>query len=1111
MKNYILHSSPEEQHPAVRKWQESDFYSRAVVLGIDIGLQGIGVYLRKGREELFAKTLLFEVPETGRLEGRRQKRAWRHARKNRATRRSRLKVLMEKHGIPWVADEVLSKTDPFLLRHRAITGKLASSEALSICIRHLVDHRGFDYSAFAEEGAFPWGDSDSSKEVAKWISTNFIDAETERIVREAAAPLDWSDEDTALVSLALSERKAFCAANGIEQVLSEYVREKKSNLRKAARRNNFPRAMVEAHLRDIIGRHEHLLKDASGFMEALFLKPKNRKEKERAIFHYNRKTREEAKEVWDRRINRCPFAADLGLGNPRVSPESDPSVGAWKALEFLSTRRLEVAGKDGAKLVHRISSDTVKDLVAVARTNRQLFAAKAKMPQFKEVEDLIKKDITAVHGKGIKTVSKKDSAFNKSFFTQAQDIIRPTVANLRGNSSMSAAAAERLFSIATSGGTDFEPEAIKERLNAEEFYNRRRTILSTHIGLYPQVEYLLGKRKRDGGGFRRVAEGRLYRLFGEIAGKLDGKTAPDFCVVEVIRDAPRNERQKMDILKLQKARRAEREALFASRGITDSGSGSARRRISLHFQQNGICPFTGRHLPHPLDPALEIEHLFPESRGGLSCDENLVLTFREVNGQKGERTPREAAAANLPGWLTWDLMLKVTAPMRWGVIEKDDQKGDRRAIDPMKRGMKKREIFAFETGEELLVPDFGNVTRTSQLARQLVRELAAWMGIEGDPDAERERIGTPSGWLAAQARKSWLEPEGYTKVRSSLVHHLIDAAVMAHIPPAAGLNLARYGGIFFNTKDGKTRALPELGPKLEPWLSDSPVLCPVEKTRSNSRTRSLGDETFWAILPPDEQGRRKTRQRTPLKHDSFTDGVELHGTLIRMGIPSEKIPGMNALQNWLDKAKGGSDQPLKLTDGTPVRNIHKFDGKGEFTMPLGWSAKPTSNGSLYGARLLDGKFDRMELWLGWNKRKETWAYYTRLIPSKAALRHLEQTLPGWWKKNRREVCRELPPYARKVHQFQKGDQLLIPLNREGEIDPDKAYVIWWYEVAALMANGQLKMKSITHRSVEGTHLAHLKDGVLTISPRSPQVIASLLGKIDPKPEAESLGLKQSSD
>jgi hypothetical protein len=1083
MKNYILHSSPEDQHPAVQKWQESDFYSRAVVLGIDIGLQGIGVYLRKGREELFAKTLLFEVPETGRLEARRQKRAWRHTRKNRATRRARLKKLMEKHGIPWVADEVLSKTDPFILRHRAITGKLASSEALSICIRHLVDHRGFDYSAFAEEGAFPWGDGDSAKDVINWMNENFVNDEVAQDITSKVSQFEWKEADVEKFETTLKDRKSWCAANGIDQVLEKYHLEKKPNLRNAARRHNFPRTMVEQHLRAIISRHEDLLKDPAVFVQELFFKPKTKSEKDRAIFHYNRKTRAEAELVWKRRINKCPFAPDLGLGSIRVSANSDPSVGAWKALEFLCMRRIEVTPKEGRAWLHKPSPETISKLVEMARNNRTLFNEKKKLTPWKEAKALLTTDITASCGKGVKPT--KDSTMNESYFTQLEDIIKPTLANLRGNASISKEVAGRLFEIATAGGTDFEPDTVKGRLNDAEFYNKRRSAFSTHVALYPQVEFLLGRRVHKKGAFRQASTGRLQRLFKELSEELDGLEHPDFCVVEVIRDAPRNQSQKAEYLKIQNERRKEREARFAERGTQDKGNSSTRRRIALHHQQGGLSPYTGKLLPDPMDPSLEIEHLFPASRGGLSCDENLVLTFRGENGQKGNMTPREAAAANLPGWLSWNEMLKVTSLMRWN--------------------RRKREIFAYEPTPGSSIPDLGNTTRTSQLARQLVREVAAWMGVDGNADAERERVGTPSGWLAAQARKSWLEPEGYTKVRSSMVHHLIDAAVMAHIPPAAGLNLARYGGIFFN-KDGKTRALPELGPKLEPWLADSPVLCPVEKTRSNSRTRSLGDETFWAILPPDEKGRRKTRQRTPLKHDSFTDGVGLHATLVRMGIPSEKIPGMNALQNWLDKAKGGSDQPLKLTDGTPVRNIHKFDGKGEFTMPLGWSAKPTSNGSLHGARLLDGKFDRMELWVGWNKRKETWAYYTHLIPSKTALRHLEQTMPGWWKKNRRVVCGELPPYARKIGEFKRGDQVLVPLNRNGEIDTATPFVHWWYEVTALIASRRLKLGSITRRSVEGSLLSHLKDTILTLAPMNPQTIASLYGKVDPQADAIAMRL-----
>lgn len=1084
MKTYILNTSPADQHPAVRKWQESDFYNKAVVLGIDIGLQGIGVYLRKGRRELFAKTLLFEVPETGRLESRRQKRAWRHARKNRATRRSRLKVLLEKQEIPWVADEVLSKTDPFLLRHRAITGRLASAEALSICIRHLVDHRGFDYSAFAEEGAFPWGDGDGVKDVINWMNENFVNEEVEKDILSHVSQFDWSESDMEKFQSSLRERKTWCGANGIDQVLEKYRQEKKPNLRAAARRHNFPRTMVEQHLRTIISRHEDLLKDPTTFTEELFFKPKTKAEKERAIFHFNRKTRAEAELVWKRRINKCPFAADLGLGSIRVSPNSDTAVGAWKALEFLCMRRIQVTPKEGRAWLHKPSPKTISALVDMARQNRALFNEKKKLIAWKDAKSLLTADIIEHSGKGAK--ASKDSPMNESYFTQLEDIIKPTLANLRGNASISSEVAQKLFDVATAGGTDFEPDSVKGRLNEAEFYNKRRSAVSTHVALYPQVEFLLGRRIYKKGNFHQASTGRLQRLFSELAEDLDGLEHPDYCVVEVIRDAPRNQSQKAEYLKMQNERRKDREARFAERGTQDKGNSASRRRIALHHQQGGLSPYTGKALPDPMDPSLEIEHLFPESRGGLNCDENLILTFRGENGQKGDMTPREAAAANLPGWLSWSEMLKVTALMRWS--------------------RRKREIFAFEVTPESSIPDLGNTTRTSQLARQLAREVAAWMKVDGNADGERVRVGTPSGWLAAQARKSWLDADGYTKVRSSLVHHLIDAAVLAHIPPAAGLNLARYGGIFFTTKEGKTRALPELGPKLDRWLADSPEISPVEKLRSNSRTRSLGDETFWAILPPDENGKRKTRQRTPLKHDAFADGVALHGTLNRMGIPSEKLPGMNALQTWLDKAKGGSESPLKLLDGTPVRNIHKFDGKGEFTMPLGWSAKPTENGALHGARLLDGKFDRMEIWVGWNARKKAWAYYTRLIPSKRALRHLEQTLPGWWKKNRLEVCGELPPYARKVGSLKRGDQLLIPMNRAGEIDQVTPFVKWWYEVTAIMMNGKVEFKSITHKSVVRTALAHLNDGILTRSPSSPPVIAGLVGKVSADADATTLGL-----
>ena len=79
-------------------WLQHEFYRSAVVLGIDIGLEGIGLYLRRGPSEIFARSVIMELPQAEALADRRQKRGWRHCRKNRKRRIHRLKLLFAKHG-----------------------------------------------------------------------------------------------------------------------------------------------------------------------------------------------------------------------------------------------------------------------------------------------------------------------------------------------------------------------------------------------------------------------------------------------------------------------------------------------------------------------------------------------------------------------------------------------------------------------------------------------------------------------------------------------------------------------------------------------------------------------------------------------------------------------------------------------------------------------------------------------------------------------------------------------------------------------------------------------------------------------------------------------------
>ena len=127
-------------------------------------------------------------------------------------------------------------------------------------------------------------------------------------------------------------------------------------------------------------------------------------------------------------------------------------------------------------------------------------------------------------------------------------------------------------------------------------------------------------------------------------------------------------------------------------------------RVSLFEQQRGICPYSGKPLGSPTASTLEIDHIFPREMGGTSEKSNLVLAFMECNAAKGKRLPYEAAkAGDLP--LDWKEILKVCSSMKWGVVNKEG-------------ALNKRTIFE-SLQDSSKCPDWGNLTRQSQIAREL--------------------------------------------------------------------------------------------------------------------------------------------------------------------------------------------------------------------------------------------------------------------------------------------------------------------------------------------------------------------------------------------------------
>lgn len=64
-------------------------------------------------------------------------------------------------------------------------------------------------------------------------------------------------------------------------------------------------------------------------------------------------------------------------------------------------------------------------------------------------------------------------------------------------------------------------------------------------------------------------------------------------------------------------------------------------RINLFYRDDFTCQYCGTKFEHGAK-GLEIEHVLPQSRGGLTSFENCVAACRDCNSQKADKTPEEA-------------------------------------------------------------------------------------------------------------------------------------------------------------------------------------------------------------------------------------------------------------------------------------------------------------------------------------------------------------------------------------------------------------------------------------------------------------------------------------
>jgi hypothetical protein len=1020
---------------ATKRWKEDPFYTEAVVLGIDIGIEGIGVAVRRGPEVIFKRTFMVSLPESAALEGRRLMRSARRCRKQRRRRDFLLRMFCEKHlAGAWspITKRVLEQ------RLRGLEGKLASPHALIQCLRHIIAHRGYSYH-LKSDGAFLWGDSSKFSDAKNWLKAAYCDGEVARLLQQQAEDLEWSDEQTEDFAALCEEAVRNSEGRSIEATLKRHLAKSAGNKKERYRGNAWPREHVQSHLEKICRNHPQFFGGQDRLEKLL--------PRLLAILNHERKNAQERAAHARGKAGKCDFAPLL-LGKADITRgfQGDEAIRVLNLFDFLSTRR--VATSDG--LLHYPTPAWIYQQVEFAKADSAAVAQN--QPRIRTTPTELKKTLLESLNQALGLTGKealkweKGSSLNKDYFDQLKDLLCLRRTNFDKRASISSEAAGFITSSLLASPVE-RVSAINDALS--EYRQLRRDRLRSII-TSPQVEFLLGGEGRP--------EGRIQRIFAseEVTKALGKKTKPDFVVIEVVGGAARNTLEAFEIRKAQLEGRKHREELIKKYEIDEADAkGETMLRVSLFEQQRCICPYSGKPLGSPTDSSLEIDHIFPREMGGTSEKRNLVLAFRECNAAKGKRLPYEAAkAGDLP--LDWKEILRVCSSMKWGVVNKDG-------------ALNKRTIFE-SLQDSSKCPDWGNLTRQSQIARELRDSAAQWMGIKGDATKMAQCIGTPTGLHTAICRRAWKQSIP-RKNRADLTHHLWDAITVSFIPPAKGLNTIEYGGIFHHVTEASAAvtemtALP-VCPDLSSLDKDTDE-CLVERPRQSSSKKQRFDKSIYG-----RKADGTLRIRKPIKKGEgiASDEHSLWKALKASGIPDEKIPPPKLLRSWLDSDATG---PLRLKDGTPVGSLPIKAGKSGTVMTQ--VAHRNHEGQSMGVKVAGEANWRLEVW---KKQEGTVVkYHTRVIPHPRALKIFKAAngVAAWKKKDkttgktwRQQVTGSLPPYAKKVGHFEKGMRILVALMKDGAVagHGDVPYKSIWFTITSIRSDGRVLMRMAGFKSATG--------------------------------------------
>ncbi|MBP7050810.1 MAG: type II CRISPR RNA-guided endonuclease Cas9 [Phycisphaerae bacterium] len=274
---------------------------------------------------------------------------------------------------------------------------------------------------------------------------------------------------------------------------------------------------------------------------------------------------------------------------------------------------------------------------------------------------------------------------------------------------------------------------------------------------------------------------------------------PDRVVIELAREAKLPAKVRNDQLAANRTREKKRNeiiAQFGLGGLTRTQQEKAVKRVLLCQEQGQQCAYCGNGNNTITEKAaaegieVELDHIIPESRGGGSGLNNLVLCHTRCNRGKTNRTPKEWLSKEQFAKLEQRLShLKKSNPVKWDNLHKEVS-----------------DITAFAESQ---------LTDTAYASRQ----VADWLrkALYGDETDGNRCIFTTKGRYTPWLRRDWgLYATGGTKNRGDHREHALDAMVVALSGPERLQDLAHAVQAFeLSSSEGMTAPKREALPP--PW------------------------------------------------------------------------------------------------------------------------------------------------------------------------------------------------------------------------------------------------------------------------------------------------------